>query len=330
VTTDVFNPITDFSQLIQTDPSELEELYLWRIEFRPNRIDLLVDLDHDGTPEPRESFAVTIPWSEVYVHFMSVTYQADHHPQEPCFLGTVREFVWRNLSVSPVKYSRTLVFPKESGTTNVPRNTGWMSYDLRDIQRFGPAMNGIAQPNPEAFDQWESLLACSQAAFYCPHPSSALHLQVELPADALPAARAQLVYDIRSPLAAGTATLTVNGTALGTMPGHDTVPGAAGSEWAHRSLDVPPGLLHAGDNTVDVAMTGDVELDRLQLELDVDGLRSDGFESGDVDQWDGVGPPLPGGRVRVEPDAASSRMSRRSASRASRRAKGDAMAMACE
>src|SRR5581483_7503017 len=167
------------------DPGELEELYLWRIEFRPDRVDLYADLDRDGTPELLESFAVSIPWSEVYVHFLSVTYQADHHPQKPCFLGQIREFVWRNLGVSPVKYSRTLVFPKESGTSNVPRDTGWRSYDLRDIQRFGPAVNGVAQPNPVAFDQFDSLLACSQLASFCPSPQSTLHLSVDIPASAL-------------------------------------------------------------------------------------------------------------------------------------------------
>ncbi|HXT50837.1 MAG TPA: hypothetical protein VN811_07330 [Thermoanaerobaculia bacterium] len=286
VTTDVFNPITDFSQLIQSDPDELEELYLWRLEFRPNRIDLLVDLDHDGTPEPRESFAVNIPWNEVYVHFMSVTYQADHHPQEPCFLGTIREFVWRNLSVSPVKYDRTLVYPKETGVTNVPRNTGWLGYDLRDIQRFGPAVNGIPQANPVAFDQWESLLACSMPAFYCPNPTPSLHLNVDIPAESLDGVgKAQLVYDIRSPLSAGTATLRVNGTTVGVMPGHNTVPGAPGSEWVHRSLDIAAALLHAGSNTVDISMSGDVELDRLQIELAIAGLFNDGFENGGLGPW---------------------------------------------
>jgi hypothetical protein len=289
-TTDVFNPITSFDQLIQSDPSELEELYLWRIEFRPNRIDLLVDLDRDGTPEPRESFAVNIPWSEVYVHFMSVTYQADHHPQEPCFLGTVREFVWRNLSVSPVKHAGTLVFPKETGTTNVPRDTGWRSYDLRDIQRFGPAVNGIPQANDGPFDQWGSVLACSTPSFYCTSPTPTWQRWVDIPPDALvDVKRAQLVYDTRSPLGEGTATLKVNGVPLGSMPLHDTVPGAGNSEWAQRSIDFPASLLRAGSNTVEVVMTGNVELDRLQIELHVDGLLSDGFESGDLARWKPIG-----------------------------------------
>lgn len=294
VTTDVFNPITDLAQLLQTDPAEIEELYLWRIEFRPGRIDLLVDLDRNGTPEPLESFNVNVPWSEVYVHFMAVTYQADHHPQEPCFLGPVREFVWRNLAVSPVKYAETLVFPKETGTTNVPRDTGWLSYDLRDIQRFGPPVNGVAQANPVAFDQWESLLLCSMAAFYCPDPQPFAALEVEIPASALvDVRRVQLVYDIRSALSPGVATLLVNDTQVGVMPGHATVPGAAGSEWVRRSIDVPASLLHAGLNSIGIAMSGDVELDRLQVELALDApqpLFTDGFESGDVTRWSSAVP----------------------------------------
>src|SRR6185503_7520602 len=120
----------------------------------------------------------------------------------------------------------------------------------------------------------------------CSNPSPSLHLSVDIPADGLAdAQRAQLVYDTRSPLASGVATLTVNGVTVGVMASHDTVPGAGNSEWAHRSLDIPPALLHAGTNTIDVAMTGDVELDRLQLEIALDGLLSDGFESGTVSAW---------------------------------------------
>ena len=290
-TTDAFNPIASFDDLVQTDPSEIEELYLWRVEFRPNRIDLLADLDRNGTPELLEQFTVNVPWGEVYVHFMAVTYQADHHPQGDCYLGPIREFVWRDLSVGPVKYAQTLVFPKENGVVNVPRDTGWMSYDLRDIQRFGPAQFGVPQANPVAFDQWSSLLACSAPAGHCPSPVSSLNRSVDIPAAALTdVARAQIVYDIRSPLAAGTATLTVNGTPVAVMPGHDTVPGAAGSEWAHRSLDIPPALLQAGTNTIGIAMSGNVELDRLQVEIAVAGLFADDFEGGNLSRWSDTEP----------------------------------------
>ncbi|MEO6323781.1 MAG: hypothetical protein ABIT01_14175 [Thermoanaerobaculia bacterium] len=271
VTTDVYNPVTDISQLLTTHPEEIEQLYLWRVEFRPGRIDLMADLDRNGMPELIESFAVNIPWSEVYVHFLAVTYQADHHPQAPCFLGSVREFVWRDISVAPVKYARTHAHPKELGTANVPRDTGWLSFDLRDTQRFGPAINGIPQANPVAFDGWMSLLACNVAAFYCPNPASALHRNVDIPVQSLYGLkRVQLVYDIRSVFPAGVASLTINGHPVGVMPGHATVPGAGDSEWAHRSIDLDGSFLQAGANSVDIAMTSDVELDRLQLELDAD------------------------------------------------------------
>jgi hypothetical protein len=128
-------------------------------------------------------------------------------------------------------------------------------------------------------------------AFYCPSPVSAIERNVDLPPGALlDTRRALLVYDIRSPLAPGTATLLVNGVAAGTLPGHDTTPGAAGSEWSHRSLDVDPALLHAGSNVVRVEMEGDVELDRLQLELHLDGLHADGFEGDGLAQWDAAAP----------------------------------------
>jgi hypothetical protein len=47
-------------------------------------------------------------------------------------------------------------------------------------------------------------------------------------------------------------------------------------------------LLHLGANTVDISFAGNVELDRLQLELDSGGLLSDGFESGRPDAWSGA------------------------------------------
>jgi hypothetical protein len=86
------------------------------------------------------------------------------------------------------------------------------------------------------------------------------------------------------------ATLKVNGTSIGVMPGPDTVPGAPLSEWAHRSIDIDPALLHPGANVVRVEMSGDVELDRLQIELHSDALFTDGLESGDVSRWSASAP----------------------------------------
>ena len=249
------------TDLISTDPAEIDELYQWRIVFRPDRIELHAALD-DAQLKLIDIFPVAIPWSEVYVHFMAVAYEADHHPQEPCYLGPEREFAWRDITVEPVKYASTMALPKD-GTG---RQSGWMSFDIRDTQRFGPDVDGVPQPNPVAYDLFSSLAYCSSAQFFCPRPVPVVSLQFEVPRRGA-LARAQFLYDIRSVGGSGTAHLFINGRAAGELLPAATVPAATGSEWVHRSIDIDPAILRAGTNDVRIDFSGTVQLDRLQVEL---------------------------------------------------------------
>lgn len=265
-TTDYVKHYASIDDLMPTDPEEIDELYQWRLEYRPNRIDMYVDLDEDGVLELYESYNVTIPWSEVYVHLMAVAYQADHHPQPPCFLGQVREFAWRNVSVEPVKYAATVATPKEAAS----RESGWMSFDLRDTQRFGEPVEGAPQPNPDPYDQFFSYAYCSPESYFCwGTQTTNLELKFEQPTLGTPV-RAQLLYDIRSFGEAGSALLSINGQLVGKLPPPESVEGAVFAEWVHRSIDVDPALLREGFNDVSIALSGAVHLDRLQMELSYD------------------------------------------------------------
>ena len=250
-----------------TDPSLKDQLYHWRLVYYPDHIEAHVDLDGDGTLETVNTFDVVIPWSEVNVYLMGVGYQAFKHPQAECNQGQTRDIPWRDVSISPVKYDRTTAYPKENGTTKTPQDTGWISYDLRDSMRFG-VVNGIAQPNAGQYDRHTSLAFCSDANVYgcfSSRATPAKTLTFDLPAeDATGIARARLIYDTRY---TGTASLDVNGIPVGPMPGWSTVPAAVKEQWVQRSIDVPPGLFHAGENSITVHMADNVQMDRVQLEF---------------------------------------------------------------
>jgi hypothetical protein len=260
------NKHADISELMKTDPGEIDELYQWRVEYRPDRIDLYMAPEKGAEMVLVDSFNVNIPWQEVYVHFIAVAYEADHHPQQPCYLGPVREFGWRDISVEPVKYASTVAVPKNAGVHNVARETGWMSFDLRDTQRFGPAIDGAPQPNPAPYDLYSSLAYCSSAQFFCSTPMNTVALQFENPqGGALD--RVQFIYDIRSVGGAGTALLSINGRTVGELPPASSVAAAVGAEWVHRSIDIDPALLRSGSNDIRVDLAGTVQLDRMQMEF---------------------------------------------------------------
>lgn len=239
-------------ELMRTDPDERDKLYHWKLEFHSDRVVLFAQL-YSGTGEFEEidSYPVTVPWPEVYVHFIAVAYQADHHPQEPCFLGQVREFQWRDITVEPVRYAATVATPRD-------REAGWMSFDLRDTQRFG-----VNQPNPAAYDRFGSLAYCRGNVFFCTTQTQRIDLQFQRPVQFGVLSRAQFVYDIRG----ASATLFVNGTRVGVLPDASSVKGAAGEEWVHRSIDVPLALLRPGSNDLRIELEGVVQLDRLQMEF---------------------------------------------------------------
>ncbi|MCH8061904.1 MAG: ThuA domain-containing protein, partial [Chloroflexi bacterium] len=204
-----------------------------------------------------------------YVSLIGVAYQADHHPQEPCFLGQMRELPWKDVKIGPLKYDRTVAWPKNQGTERVQQETGWMMYDLRDTQRHSMVLDAGDPPqaNQDKYDRWSDMAFCSGSWFNCQGSISSKTLEFDLPLqDATDINTARLIYDIRQ---VGSASLLVNGTAVGSMPGAATVSGRQSdeSQWVPRSIDISPALLHAGSNTITINMSGNVAFDRLQFEF---------------------------------------------------------------
>jgi hypothetical protein len=257
------------------DPSEKMKLVPWRVEFRPSGVDLYADMDDDGSVEHVYHYTTGVPWPEVYVALLGVAYQADHHPQnDACYQGLSRELVWRNVEVRPVKYARTSVAPRNTTLENVQRTTGWLGFDTRDVQRHGAAVDGIPQPNPWEYIPYGDMAFASidlRVFGHAQPPSPQKTLTGTLDAAQAASTRVRLVYDIKG---RGNATLVVNGQSLGALPGPTTLAYFAAQtgdnllfEWAHRSIAIPAGRLHAGSNTLQFSMTGEVVFDRLHLEF---------------------------------------------------------------
>jgi hypothetical protein len=257
------------SELLPTDPADIDELYHWQMAIDPNQIRLYLG-DDNGVMHLIETFNVTTPWPEAYVHLLGVAYEADHHPAPPsCWqvTGQQRELAWRDIVVEPVKYASTAVVPDATA-----RADGFLSFDLRDIQRFGPPVNGAPQPNTHGYDTYGSLGYCHSPSnefdFFCPSPTSAVDLHFNLPAGPVPQ-RSQFVYDIRAVNGNGTESvrLKVNGQDLGFLPPASTIAGLNGAEWAHLSLDIPPAVLQTGTNSIHLDLAGHVQLDRMNVDL---------------------------------------------------------------
>ena len=258
---------------VGTDPTEQNELYLWRIVYETDMVTVYVDLDEDGTPEELESYAIDIPWSEVYVYFLAVAYQANHHPQDgacEAYQGVTREFPWRNIEVSPVKYEFTYAFPKNDGLIQIPQDTGWTGYDTRDDQRYGEDAEGIPQANLAAYNIWGSKAMCS-SGWWCSGSTLEETLVVDISAPYVSTDVLQFVYEMRGN--GGTASITnINGNAVSiALPGYDSVPGHnAETHYVQRSVELDPSVIINGDNEFTITFDnteGNIALDRMHLEF---------------------------------------------------------------
>lgn len=315
-------PRSSRSQMIKIHPSEMDTLTHWKMEFWPNKVDIWGDLAGDGQYTKVDTLNVTIPGSwgsngqyEVYVHLLVAAYQADHHPAgnhstpwnassnpNNTWYGTVRDFHWRNVQVSPVKYSTTSVAPQDGVTEINSRRLGWMAYDFRDFQRHGvnkdgspKTVNGAPQPNLVGY-RWHAQMAFTSVFEYgslsevardlgldagvrlgAPPASAGGTLQVNLSSAQAAARKVMMVYDIRnynpsSPNSPGngTADVYVNGTWAGTLRMPSWLSrnvNWSNDHWIHTSTDLPMSVFRAGNNTVELRFAGAIQLDRLTLEF---------------------------------------------------------------
>lgn len=271
------NPVASQSEYLQTDPAQAQTLVLWQIDYRRDGITLSVDLDGDGSVTAIESWALDVPWSEVHVHLLGVAYQADHHPQEPCYLGHMREIGWRAIEAWPVKFARTDVHPSNQGIVQTPRALGFMGYDLRDIQRLGPAEEGAASPANDApylvsnAGRW-----CNDAGYPCFRADAAASLAFELPARFTAAREARLLLDTKDRAQADASlSARLNGVALGRFGGHDRVAAAEASAWVRDALPVPLHALGVGDASLELTLEAGAYADRIEFEFGFAGALED-------------------------------------------------------
>lgn len=272
VTTHHVNQVAALSSLTQTDPADADKLEHWRLEVTPSSISLLLDAQDNNQFELVESWSLSVPWPEVYVHLMAVAYQADHHPQEPCYLGHIRELKWRDVKVWPVKYAKTDVYPKNQGVIPVGRNEGWMSYDIRDIQRFGADVNNAPQPNLTAFATDHAGRYCNDAGYPCFGNVTTASLNLPVPPDpaGLILADAKVLADLKRGFAATEWPVSVDVDALQVgafIPANVSV-GVGQGAWVRRGLDIPVAHLSPGsDQTVHFMLGENAYLDRIEVEL---------------------------------------------------------------
>jgi len=282
-TTHYVHPVDSQAEYLLSDPDEAQTLLHWTVEYRRDGISLYADFDEDGTPTLIESWALDVPWSEVHLHLLGVAYQADHHPQEPCYLGHIREIGWREIEVAPVKFAATDVYPKNEGSVQTPRALGFLGYDLRDIQRFGEPVAGVPQPNVAAYGNANAGRWCNDAGYPCFGQQPQAVLDFTLPARLAGAEQRRLLLDTKDRSETDASlTATVNGVVLGRLAGHDRVVAAETQAWVRNAIELPASVLVDGDNRLTLSLETGAYADRIEFEFGFAGSREhrifrDGF-----------------------------------------------------
>ena len=286
VTTHYVNTVSSLSDLTLTDPADSDVLKHWKVQMSPNNISLFKDENDDQQFELVETWAVGIPWSEVYVHFLAVAYQADHHPQEPCYLGHIRELKWRNIKVSPVKYAHTDVYPKNDGIIQIGKNEGWLSYDTRDIQRFGLPVNNAPQPNTENFTNNNIGLYCNDTGFPCFGSITPVSLPFTAPSvsSGLVLDKALVLADLKNGYATPEipVTVSIGPTMIGAFQPAEDSPVVLEQAWIRRSIEIPAAQIPFASNPeLNLTLGMNSYLDRIEIEFYyslIDLIFKDDFE----------------------------------------------------
>ena len=290
ITSHHVNVVASLQDLTLTNPADTDVLKHWRIQVTTGEISLFIDTNDNNQFELVESWQLSVPWSEVYVHLMAVAYQADHHPQAPCFLGHVSELKWRDIKIYPVKNTHTSIYPKNIGTEQVGRNEGWLSYDLRDIQRFGSAVNGAPQPNLFDFTTSNNGLYCNDSGFPCFNNTTDITLAFQIPTapKGMIISEAKIIADLKNSFSTPQlpVSISLNGTNVGFFDTAESLLAVEENSWVRRSLALPiVGISTGTTANLGFVIGANSYLDRIEIEFSylsdesfIDIIFKNGFE----------------------------------------------------
>ncbi len=198
--------------------------------------------------------------------------------------------------MAPVRYAATDIYPRNQGTETVGLDEGWLAYELRDIQRFGPPVNGAPQPNTEAFGTAHPGRYCNDAGFPCfsNDTAASLTLKVPTPAPGLQLSRARVLADLKRGFSSTESPISVvlqgEGMIGSFEPAIDS-PAVEPSSWVRRGIEAPVSGLPAGsDRSLNFSLGEGSYLDRIEVEFSYESevggtIFSDGFESGNLSNW---------------------------------------------